>query len=218
MEVNVLMIDDHPPIIEGYKIILTYNPFGYIINASSAYSCEMAYEVITTRQKAFDIVFLDLTLPSFVEQKINDGLDLIPLIRKHFPLAKILILTSHIEALVLLKILKDYQPDGLLVKNDILNTEFLNAFDAIIKGTNYYSETVKNVITDSKKTIKSLDNYNIQILMLLSRGVKTKTIQEELHLSKSAIDKRKIAIKHFLDIEKGNDEDILKEARKQGLI
>jgi DNA-binding NarL/FixJ family response regulator len=53
---------------------------------------------------------------------------------------------------------------------------------------------------------------------MLSKGIKTKTIQEQLHLSKSAVDKRKVAIKSYLGIDKGNDEDILREARKRGLI
>ena len=29
MELQVLMVDDHPPIIEGYKSILSFNSFGY---------------------------------------------------------------------------------------------------------------------------------------------------------------------------------------------
>ena len=63
-----------------------------------------------------------------------------------------------------------------------------------------------------------MDNYNRQIIILLSQGVKTKNLPDLLYLSKSAIDKRKAIIKQLLGIDKGNDEDILKEARKQGLI
>jgi two-component system, NarL family, response regulator NreC len=52
----------------------------------------------------------------------------------------------------------------------------------------------------------------------LAKGVKTKNMPDILHLSQSAIDKRKVILKNILGIEKGNDEDILNEARKQGLI
>ena len=65
---------------------------------------------------------------------------------------------------------------------------------------------------------KVMDDYNRQILMLLSQGVKTKSIPHLINLSVSAVDKRKAMIKQLLGIEKGNDEDILKEARRQGLI
>ena len=63
-----------------------------------------------------------------------------------------------------------------------------------------------------------MDNYNRQILLLLSQGIKTKNLPDLLHLSKSAIDKRKAIIKQIFGIDKGTDEDILKEARRQGLI
>jgi len=218
MQVNVLMIDDHPPIIEGYKAILSYNTYGYDIQTTSAFSCEMAYKLITTTTIPFDLVMLDITMPPFPEKKIYSGEDLVPVIRQHLPHTKIVILTSHSEYLVLHGIIKEHHPEGLLVKSDILSDGFLEAFDSIMKGAIYYSATAKAFKDDTGIVTKLLDNYNRRIIILLSKGVKTKTIQEELHLSKSAIDKRKVAIKDYLGIEKGNDEDILREARKQGLV
>ena len=95
MKVQVLMIDDHPPIIEGYKSILSFNPYGYILEVTEAYSCESAYKRIIRAEQSFDIIFLDLTLPSYIEKKINSGDDLIPLMRKYHPNATIAILTTH---------------------------------------------------------------------------------------------------------------------------
>ncbi len=218
MEVTVLMIDDHPPIIEGYKSILAFNPYGYSINTTSAFSCEAAHKIITTTTTTFDVVFLDITLPPYEEKNIYSGEDLVALVRKHLPNTKIVILTSHSESLVLHGIIKDHYPDGLIVKSDVLSNDFLTAFDTIIKGEFFYSATVKALKFDSVISTKLIDTYNRQIIILLSKGMKTKTIQEELHLSKSAIDKRKVVIKDYLGIEKGNDEDILREARKHGLI
>ncbi|WP_264519883.1 response regulator [Flavobacterium sp. N1994] len=218
MEVSVLMIDDHPPIIEGYKSILAFNPYGYSIATTSAFSCESAYKIITTTSISYNIVFLDVTLPPYTEKKINSGLDLVAIVRKHLPNSKIVILTSHSESLVLHGIIKEQNPEGLLVKSDILPDDFLFAFDTIVKGSRYYSPSIKTIKLDSQIPTKLLDNYNRQIIILISKGKKTKSIQEELHLSKSAIDKRKAMIKDYLGIDKGNDEDILTEARKQGLI
>lgn len=218
MKVTVLMIDDHPPIIEGYKSILSFNPYGYAVATTSAHSCEMAYEVITTTETFFDIVFLDITLPPYPEKQLYSGQDIIALVRHYLPKSKIVILTSHTEALFLHNLLETHKPDGFILKNDVLTEEFIVAFDVIIKGGTYYSNTIKNLNIKSETTNKLLDSYNIQIIEMLARGIKSKTIQEQLHLSKSAIDKRKVAIKFYLGIEKGNDETILKEARKKGLI
>jgi len=218
MKIQVLMIDDHPPIIEGYKSILSFNTNGYVLDTISANNCEEAYKEIVNSKKQFEIVFLDLTLPSFTEQKIDSGEDLIPLIRKYHPGAKVIVLTSHSESLPLFKVLNDKKPEGLLIKSDFQANELLIAFDEVVRGKNYYSATVVKHQKQWEEKNKIMDNYNRQILILLSQGVKTKSLPDILHLSKSAIDKRKAIIKQNFGIEKGTDEDILREARKQGLI
>ena len=218
MEVNVLMIDDHPPIIEGYKSILSFNTYGYILNTTAAYNCETAYNTIINAKQHFDVVFLDLTLPPYAEKKLTSGEDLIPVVKKHHPDAKTIVLTSHSESIVLFKILNEHNPQGLLVKSDFQSQELLIAFDTIVRGNTFYSQTVIKHQKSWEEKNKVMDNYNRQILLLLSQGVKTKSLPDLLHLSKSAIDKRKAIIKQIFGIDKGTDEDILREARKQGLI
>lgn len=220
MHVNLLIVDDHLPIIEGYKSILSFNKSGYTIETTAATSLERAYKIITQEPKTtfFDAVFIDLTLPEYPEQKLFTGEDLVPVVKKHLPNAKIAILTSHAESILMYRILNESNPNGILVKSDFTSEEFLVAFDVIMKGENYYSTTVLNYKKQLVPGNKIFDSYNRQIIQLLSQGVKTKNIQEVLHLSKSAVDKRKAAIKEMLDIDKGTDEDILREARKRGLI
>ena len=218
MEVRVLMVDDHPPIIEGYKSILSFNPFGYRLNTTAAYSCESAYNLIISAQHTYNVVFLDLTLPPHIERNLNSGEDLIPIVKKHHPESKIIVLTSHSESLILFKIINDHNPHGLLIKSDFQSKELITAFDSVIKGHTYYSSTVVRLKKTWEEKSKVMDNYNRQILLLLSQGIKTKNLPDLLHLSKSAIDKRKAIIKQIFGIDKGTDEDILKEARRQGLI
>lgn len=218
MEVNVLMVDDHPPIIEGYKSILSFNSYGYKLNTTTAYNCESAYNSIVNTQLLYDVVFLDLTLPPYNEKNLNSGEDLIAVVRKHQPSAKVVVLTSHSESIVLFKLLNDHQPDGLLVKSDFQAEDLLIAFHTIVKGATYYSQTIIRHQKVWEEKNKVMDNYNRQILLLLSQGIQTKNLPDLLHLSKSAIDKRKAIIKQIFGIDKGTDEDILREARKQGLI
>ena len=220
MHISILMIDDHDLILQGYQSILSNNDLGYTFTISTASNCEDAYALFTSSFSTFnfDIIFLDVTMPGYPEMKIYAGDDLVVLARKKYPKAKIVILTSHTEAVTLHKIIENCKPDGFLLKNDVNANEFLIAFKAILNGTIYYSETVKKHQVAYNKTNKLLDNYNTQIILLLSQGIQNKNIQEQLHLSKSAIDKRKVQIKRLLNIDKGNDEDIVKEARKRGLI
>ena len=76
----------------------------------------------------------------------------------------------------------------------------------------------KNCLKKLSSREDFLDTIDKQIVMLLAQGYKIDTLVGELQLSKSTIEKRKVKIKEYLDIDKGNDEDILRECRKLGFI
>lgn len=219
-QVTIFMVDDHLTQIEGYKAVLQYNKSGYQIDTIARQNCKDAYDFISNSPEAekIDIAFLDLNLPAYEEMKIFSGEDLALFIKSKYPDIKIVILTSHTEAFRLYNILKTIQPTGLLVKSDFSSEELINAFDVIVNNGFYYTETVER----SKKELISresyLDSYNRKIIELLSQGIKTKNIPEYINLSQSTIEKRKMQIKNYFCIEKGGDEDIVREARKLGFI
>ena len=214
------MIDDHPSMIEGYKSILSFNDLGLRITTTPAYNCESAYNIIdnTPVFKAFDFAFVDLSLPPYLEKNIKSGEDLALLIKNKFPNCKIVILTSHAEAFILDAIQKNIAPNGLLVKSDFTADEFLLAFEKIYNNHFYTSRTVVENIAELHEKSAFLDENNRKLITLLAEGVKTKNLPQRMNLSISAIDKRKAQIKHFFKIEKGSDEDIIREAKKHGLI
>jgi two-component system, NarL family, response regulator NreC len=220
MEVNVLMIDDHELIIEGYKSILSYNKNGYLPQVTSANTAELAYNIISNPENRidFEMVFIDINLPPFPEKNLHTGEDIAKMVRHFLPKAKIIIATSYMESFILNRILKDCNPEGLIVKSDITALDFQNLFHIIIQGERYYSTSVMKHKQELIDNSKVLDFNNRQIIILLSRGIKTKNLHEHMFLSISAIEKRKVIIKEFFGVEKGTDEDILREARKQGLI
>lgn len=214
------MIDDHPSMIEGYKSILSFNDLGLRIITTPAYNCESAYNIIdkTSVNEAFDFAFVDLSLPPYLEKKIKGGEDLALLIKNKFPDCKIVILTSHAEAFILDAIQKNIAPNGLLVKSDFTADEFLLAFEKIYNNHFYTSRTVVENIAELHEKSAFLDENNRKLITLLAEGVKTKNLPQRMNLSISAIDKRKAQIKYFFKIEKGSDEDIIREAKKHGLI
>ena len=214
------MIDDHPSMIEGYKSILSFNDLGLRIITTPAYNCESAYNIIdkTSVSEAFDFAFVDLSLPPYLEKKIKGGEDLALLIKNKFPDCKIVILTSHAEAFILDAIQKNIAPNGLLVKSDFTADEFLLAFEKIYNNHFYTSRTVVENIAELHEKSAFLDENNRKLITLLAEGVKTKNLPQRMNLSISAIDKRKAQIKFYFKIEKGSDEDIIREAKKHGLI
>lgn len=217
MIIKVLIIDDHPSLIEGYKIILGYNNFGYELEVKSAFNCENAYQLIIGEED-FDVVFLDYSLPAFEEKKIKNGLDLAILLRKKRPDAKLVFLTSHSEALIIYEIINAVEPEGILVKSDFTGEELIETFEKIIQGEKFRSITVQQSLNELLSHREYLDEYCRKIITLLSQGIKTKNLSTYMNLSISSIEKRKAQIKEYFKIEKGNDEDIIREAKKAGLV
>jgi two-component system, NarL family, response regulator NreC len=218
--VKILMVDDHPSMLEGYKVILSYNDFNYELETFAAHNCQTAYDIIVDplKKNYFDLVFLDYSLPSYDEMNIHNGEDLGVLFKKHSPETKIAILTSHTEALLLYQIVQNVEPNGILVKSDFSADELIFAFGMIMVGDIYYSATVKQILKDMLLPEKYLSKQNRQLLTLIGDGVKTKNLPEILNLTLSAIQKRKTQIRIYLNLEKGTDEEIIKEAKKRGLV
>jgi DNA-binding NarL/FixJ family response regulator len=77
-------------------------------------------------------------------------------------------------------------------------------------------------VKDSIKELLALESYldaiNRQIIVLLAKGLKNKSIALQLNLSDSAIEKRKSKLKEVFLISKGTDEELVQEARKLGFI
>jgi DNA-binding NarL/FixJ family response regulator len=220
MVVKILMIDDHPGMIEGYKAMLSLNKEQHAIETKEAYTCEEAYNIIVdpNNAEAFNLVFLDYSIPEFPEQKIYNGEDLGVLIRKHMPNTKIIMLTAHFDAIRLYNVVKKIQPNGLLVKSDYKPPHLIEAFEKVLVGEIYYTPIVNEKIKQPLFTQGFLDVLDREIITLLAEGFQIKTIANKMNVSEDTIKKRKSKIKDLLGIEKGGDEDILKECRALGLL
>lgn len=218
---KILMIDDHPMIIEGYQntILATKNHMQEF-EIDIANSCDMALEYIqkAVKTKPYDILFVDIKIPPSSDGSITSGEDLAKHARKVLPNAKIIILTMYNESYRIHNILKTINPEGFLIKSDLTSSELANAFQNILENPPYYSNTVNSFL---RKTITSdifVDEKNRKILHLLSQGVKTKNLADHVGLSLSAVEKRKKQLKNLFSVEDGQDETLIKEAREKGFL
>ncbi len=220
--VKILMIDDHPMIIEGYQnTLLGDKSRDFDVDISIATTCDQAYEKMKLSASSatpFDILFVDINLPPSANGTITSGVDLAEHAKRLLPNAKIIILTMHNEDFRIHNVLQNADPDGFLIKSDLTSEELIVAFNSVVSGTPYYSSTVNNHFRKRIKNNFSLDEKNIKILYHLSRGIKTKNLTNYIGLSLSAIEKRKSQIKELFSISEGDDESLLDEARKRGFI
>ena len=219
--INILMVDDHPIIIEGYQnTLMATKKEDQTLLIDTANSCDVANQLMkkASKEKPYDICFFDISLPSSADGTINSGEDLAKIARNIMPDAKIVILTMFNESYRIHNIIKEISPDGFLIKSDLTSSELAEAFQHILNSPPYYSSTVSNFL---RKTVTSdiyVDEINRKILHLLSQGIKTRSLVEHIDLSMSAIEKRKKQMKLLFSVEDGKDETLLEEARKKGFL
>ncbi len=222
-KLKLLIVDDHPMIVEAYRNLLTSKNFDqYDFSIDTAHNCDVAIDKLkaSTNTEPYDILFSDIKLPAASNSEIISGEGLSVYAKKLLPNLKIVILTMFNENHRIHNILKTVNPDGLLIKNDLTPNEFLIAFNAIVNDPPYYSNTVNKFFRNQTMNFGEtlLDEINRKIIFHLSKGVKTKNLVNYINLSLSAIEKRKIQIKNVLELDKANDEDLIGEARRRGFI
>jgi DNA-binding NarL/FixJ family response regulator len=217
---NILIVDDHPFIIDGYKNAITrYKPDLYEYSFTQGSDCKTGYNIITNpNETPFDVAFLDISMPVYEEKGINSGEDLAKLIMEYMPDCKIVLLTMYTELLKIKNIIDTINPSGLVIKNDLTFDELLFGFDIILKDEIYYSHSVIKMANQNNTDIEGIDQFDKLILFHISKGTKTKDIPQYIPISLHAIEQRKVNLKDLFKIEDGSDIDLIKEAKIRGII
>lgn len=217
---NILIVDDHPFIIDGYKNAITrYKPEIYEYSFTQGHDCTTGYNIITDPETPpFDVAFLDISMPAYEEKGIYSGEDLARLIIEYMPDCKIILLTMYTELLKIKSIIDTINPSGLVIKNDLTFDELLFGFDIVLKNEIYYSHSVIKMANQDNTNIEGIDQFDKLILFHISKGTKTKDIPQYIPISLHAIEQRKVNLKELFKLQDKNDIDLIKEARIRGII
>src|SRR5690606_6354793 len=93
--IKILMVDDHPMIIEGYQNTLMATKKDHqVLMIDTANNCDNAFELLKKAEdsKPYDVIFFDISLPASKDGKITSGEDLAEIARHIMPEAKVIIL------------------------------------------------------------------------------------------------------------------------------
>ena len=138
---NILMVDDHPIILEGYQnVLMATKDEEQTLLIDTANNCDTAEIMINRSADAtpYDVCFFDISLPASKDGKYQSGEDLALLAKRMLPDAKIIILTMFNESFRIHNIIKEINPDGFLIKSDLTSMELADAFHQILKSPPYY--------------------------------------------------------------------------------
>lgn len=216
--INVLIIDDHPIIVQSYTNILeasNLNSVDYKLKIDSACSITDTVEKINT-ENTFDLILLDISMPPSKEHNIFSGEELGIYIKERLPDAKLMILTALNDNLRLLNIFTKLNPDGFIIKSDLTSNSLIMAVKAVLAGNKYYSETINILLLNKARQKMVLDRIDTYILQELANGSKMKELIQLIPLTKSGIERRKRLLKKALNAK--NDRDLVIAAKEKGFI
>jgi two-component system, NarL family, nitrate/nitrite response regulator NarL len=175
--IRILLIDDHPLVLDGIKTMLKDEPSVEIVGA-----CKTAAEALVfLSSNEPDIILLDISLPDI------NGLELCEKIRADNQQSKIIGLTSTNEAGIITGLLQR-GGNGYLLKN-MEREELLEAINTVQKGKVYLSKSANDKVLEQFQSTKAAEETHLltrrekEILQLLANGLTGPQIAEKLFLS-----------------------------------
>jgi DNA-binding NarL/FixJ family response regulator len=220
---NVLIVDDHPIIADAYK-----SAFEYIsaenkevsFNISIVTNCDEAIKAIeeNTAFETIDIVFLDISLPPSSDGKYLSGEDVGVRIKELHATSKIIVATTFNDNYRIQVILRNVNPDGFLIKNDINKDELVTSIKTILDNSPYYSKSVLELFRKQSATDYQLDKIDRQLLYEMSIGTKMKDLPNIIPMSMPGLEKRKKQLKELFKVEDNDDRELILKAKEKGFI
>jgi two-component system, NarL family, response regulator NreC len=127
MQASIILAEDHVLMRQGLRRIIQEDPAVQVIQEAGD-----GIELLELLQEHTpDIVILDISMPRL------GGLEVAQIIRKQYPMIKILILTMYNRKKVFQKAL-EIGVDGYVLKEEA-DTDLIYAIKAVLEGKTYFS-------------------------------------------------------------------------------
>ena len=178
MITSILVIDDHPIVLDGIRTMLKNEPGFRIVGTAKNAAEALSFLAANTP----DIILLDISLPDM------DGLQLCQKIRMTNKTSKIIGLTSFNEAGMITGLLQR-GGNGYLLKN-MERSELIRAMQTVLNGKIFLSDAAnESILAQFHNPKASTDDAPLltrrekEILLMLADGLKGPEIAEKLFLS-----------------------------------
>jgi len=174
---SVLVIDDHPIVLQGCRRLLADAGITSIFEADDVVA---GYELFRRHQP--DVVIVDLAMG----KNGLEGLSLIQRIKLHDPQSHILVLSMHEDAIIVARAL-DAGASGYILK-DAATRDLLSAVQTIQEGNLYLSHDLATQValvspSSRQNPLAELTSRELEALTLIAEGKSYSRIAEELNIS-----------------------------------
>jgi two-component system invasion response regulator UvrY len=172
---SVLIIDDHPIVLQGCRRMLEDAGVKTVLEARDAMSGYRLY-----RRHHPDVVIVDLAM----QGGGLGGLEVIRRMRSHDPRSRILVFSMHSDPIIAARAL-EAGATGYVLKD---SNELMKAFDQVRSGTPYLSNDLAMQVALVRTGVRAnrladLTPRELQTLSLLAEGKPYGRIAEELNVS-----------------------------------
>lgn len=204
-KLQLLLVDDHPVILEGIKnIIQSFREIDKIYTASTG---EKALEQLSSH--TINICIIDIELPDI------SGFDLIDQIRSLYPDIRIIIETMHNEIWSIRRMIES-EADAIVLKQSDPD-ELHKAVCAVANGEKYYCRYVQQYQKDKQPgSDKDLSKRELEVLKYIAKGMKSNEIAEILYISVNTVEFHRKQI--MMKLYARNVSDMISKAIKKGLL
>lgn len=182
MSIKVMIADDHIMIREGIRQLLEFDgDIEIIAEANDGEECLSILEKTIPQ-----VLLLDINMPN------KNGIEVLKEIRNKKIPVKVLILTVHNEVDYLVKAV-DIGVDGYLLKNSG-SSELKKAINTVVNGESYIQPDLIPLLnsrliikSDSEKKVDALTKRELEVLILVARGMFNKEIGEAMNISERTV-------------------------------
>lgn len=204
MSVKILIVDDHPLVLEGLKSLLANSEelsvVGTVSNAIDAIAFLKVNEV--------DIAFLDINLPDI------NGIELCKKIKEQFPRVKSLALSTFSERAYVSRMIQN-GASGYLIKSSS-KEEILEAVRQVQAGGYFMNVNFDQNATSSPKATPFLTRREKEVLLLIAEGMTNPQIAEKLFVSVTTVNSHRQNL--LMKFEVSNTASLIKLAAGSGLL
>jgi two-component system, NarL family, invasion response regulator UvrY len=190
---SVLIIDDHPIVLQGCRRMLEDAGVAAVLEARDAVSGYRLY-----RRHRPDVVIVDLAM----QGSGLGGLALIRRISSHDPRTRILVFSMHSDPIIVARAL-EAGAAGYVLK-DTSSVDLMRAFEQVQAGTPYLSADLAMQVALAhtaarQNPLAELTPRELQTLSLLAKGKPYGSIAEELNVSYKTVVNVSSQLKQKLD-------------------
>lgn len=171
--IRILCVDDHPVVRRGIAAMLATEPQLELV-AEAASGSEALEKYRLSRP---DVVLMDLRLPGGM-----DGIDTIAALRKEWPQARVLVLTTYAGDENIHRAL-EAGARGYIIK-DTLDDDLLSAVTAVWQGRRYVPPQIAVQLAEHGPRVELTDRER-QVLGLMAQGHRNKEIAADLLISEA---------------------------------